>query len=80
MTTEIMGDPGPTGRFGQFGGRFVPESLVPACLELEEAFRPAWADKEFQDELDGILRPTADARPRSPSAAACPRSSACGSC
>jgi tryptophan synthase beta chain len=56
MTAEIMGDPGPTGRFGQFGGRFVPESLVPACLELEEAFRTAWADKDFHDELDGILR------------------------
>ena len=27
----IMGDPGPAGRFGPFGGRFVPEALVPAC-------------------------------------------------
>jgi len=35
---RIMGDPGPTGRFGGFGGRFVPESLVPACQELEAAF------------------------------------------
>ncbi len=50
-----MGDPGPSGRFGQFGGRFVPESLVPACMELEQAFRTAWADKEFRGELDGIL-------------------------
>ncbi len=56
MTVEIMGDPGPSGRFGQFGGRFVPESLVPACIELEAAFRTAWADKEFHAELDGILR------------------------
>jgi tryptophan synthase beta chain len=55
MTTEIMGDPGPTGRFGQFGGRFVPESLVPACMELESAFRTAWADKEFHAEFEGIL-------------------------
>ncbi len=39
MASEVMGDPGPSGRFGQFGGRFVPESLVPACLELEAAFR-----------------------------------------
>ena len=30
----LMGEPGPAGRFGEFGGRFVPESLVPACLEL----------------------------------------------
>ncbi|MGD0312381.1 MAG: tryptophan synthase subunit beta [Acidimicrobiales bacterium] len=50
-----MGDPGPTGRFGQFGGRFVPESLVPACMELEEAFRSAWADPSFHAEFEGIL-------------------------
>lgn len=54
--TVIMGDPGPTGRFGEFGGRFVPESLVPACFELEAAFRQAWADPAFHAELDGILR------------------------
>ena len=52
----VMGDPGPTGRFGTFGGRYVPESLVPACIELEEAFRSAWADPAFRSELDGILR------------------------
>jgi tryptophan synthase beta chain len=56
MATEIMGDPGPTGRFGEFGGRFVPESLVPACIELEAAFRDAWADQAFRTELDQILR------------------------
>jgi tryptophan synthase beta chain len=50
-----MGDPGPTGRYGDFGGRFVPESLVPACLELEEAFRSAWADPAFRGRLDGLL-------------------------
>ncbi len=50
-----MGDPGPTGRFGSFGGRFVPESLVPACLELEAAFRSAWADPAFRAELAAIL-------------------------
>jgi tryptophan synthase beta chain len=51
----IMGDPGPTGRFGEFGGRYVPESLVPACLELEAAFRQAWVDPAFRNELDGLL-------------------------
>ncbi|MGH9007460.1 MAG: pyridoxal-phosphate dependent enzyme, partial [Acidimicrobiales bacterium] len=50
-----MGDPGPEGRFGEFGGRFVPESLVPACLELEAAFREAWADPAFHHELDEVL-------------------------
>ena len=50
-----MGDPGSTGRFGEFGGRFVPESLMPACLELEAAFRDAWADPEFHATRDAIL-------------------------
>ncbi len=43
-----MGDPGPRGRFGSFGGRFVPEALVPACEQLEAAFRAAWADAGFR--------------------------------
>ena len=51
----IMGDPGPTGRFGDFGGRYVPESLVPACIELEAAFRDAWVDPAFRSELGDIL-------------------------
>jgi tryptophan synthase beta chain len=51
-----MGDPGPDGRFGPFGGRFLPESLVPACLELEAAFRREWANPEFRRRLDGLLR------------------------
>jgi len=50
-----MGDPGPTGRFGNFGGRFVPEALMPACLELEVAFRDAWADPAFRGDLDAVL-------------------------
>ncbi len=56
MTPAIMGDPGPSGRFGRFGGRYVPESLVPACMELEAAFRSAWSDQDFRAELDGLLR------------------------
>ena len=32
-----MGEPTADGRFGEFGGRFIPESLIPACLELEES-------------------------------------------
>src|SRR5580704_11004089 len=46
-----MGDPGPSGRFGPYGGRFVPEALVPACEQLEDAFRAAWADRGFRAEL-----------------------------
>jgi tryptophan synthase beta chain len=52
---SLMGDPGQTGRFGEFGGLFVPETLVPACQELEAAFRDAWADPEFRGELDRLL-------------------------
>jgi tryptophan synthase beta chain len=52
----VMAGPDAGGRFGRFGGRFVPESLVPACAELEEAFREAWADAAFRQELDDLLR------------------------
>jgi tryptophan synthase beta chain len=51
-----MGPPGADGRFGEFGGRFMPESLVPACMELEEAFSTAWADPAFHEEYNRILR------------------------
>ena len=49
-------EPGADGRFGDFGGRFVPETLVPACQELEIAFREAWADPTFHEELGTVLR------------------------
>ena len=52
---SVMPDPAADGRFGRFGGRFVPETLVPACEELEEAFTEAWADPAFRAELDGLL-------------------------
>jgi tryptophan synthase beta chain len=51
-----MIDPDERGYFGDFGGRFVPETLVPACQELERAFRDAWADTAFRNELDALLR------------------------
>ncbi|MEY4362261.1 MAG: tryptophan synthase subunit beta [Actinomycetota bacterium] len=53
---SIMSDPSDAGRFGEFGGRFVPETLVPACQELEAAFREAWGDPIFRGELDAVLR------------------------
>jgi len=55
-TTSVMGEPSAAGRFGEFGGRFVPETLVPACEELEREFRAAWSDTTFRAELDAILR------------------------
>jgi tryptophan synthase beta chain len=48
--------PDPKGRFGAYGGRFVPETLIPALDELEEAWRAARADPDFQRELDELLR------------------------
>ena len=51
-----MGTPGLDGRFGSFGGRFVPEPLVPACQELEAAFADAWSDESFIAEYRRILR------------------------
>ncbi len=53
---SVMVEPDESGRFGQFGGRFVPETLVPACQELELGFREAWGDPAFRAELDHLLR------------------------
>ena len=53
---SVMTRPSDTGRFGEFGGRFVPETLVPACMELEDAFVEAWTDPTFRDQLATILR------------------------
>ena len=50
-----MTEPSAEGRFGDFGGCYVPETLVPACQELDRAFRSAWADSDFRDRLDGLL-------------------------
>ncbi|HCB34023.1 MAG TPA: tryptophan synthase subunit beta [Acidimicrobiaceae bacterium] len=51
-----MGEPSAAGRFGEFGGRFVPETLVPACEQLEAEFRAAWADPDFTDRFHSTLR------------------------
>ena len=55
-TRSLMGEPDDSGRFGEFGGRFVPETLVPACQELERAFHEAWNDPEWREELATVLR------------------------
>jgi tryptophan synthase beta chain len=51
-----MSAPDERGRFGDFGGRFVPEALIPACLELETAFVDAWSDQGFLAEYQRVLR------------------------
>ncbi len=47
--------PDERGRFGQFGGKFVPETLMAAVAELEAAYLEAREDAEFQNELSGLL-------------------------
>jgi tryptophan synthase beta chain len=53
---SFMSSPDARGHFGEFGGRFVPEALMPACLELEVAFRDAWSDDAFQLEYRTVLK------------------------
>src|SRR5438477_7184027 len=65
MTAPVRGEPvrldppGPEpaglGRYGEFGGRFVPEALVPALQDLEHDFRAAWADDGFRAEYADLL-------------------------
>ncbi|HET9635975.1 MAG TPA: tryptophan synthase subunit beta [Gemmatimonadaceae bacterium] len=50
MTTDTVH------RFGAFGGRYVPETLIPALDELDAAFDEASRDPEFQHELDRLLK------------------------
>ena len=47
--------PNERGRFGEFGGRFVPETLMAALGELEEAYRTVQNDASFQEELSSLL-------------------------
>src|SRR5699024_2672897 len=54
MTTYTF--PDTKGRYGSFGGRFVPELLMPALLELEEAYDAAMNDPSFREELDYYLK------------------------
>lgn len=48
--------PDADGHFAAFGGRFVPETLMPALIEVEEAYNRAKADPEFQAQLEYYLR------------------------
>ena len=43
-------------RFGPYGGQYVPETLMPALIELERAWTEAWSDDGFRAELSGLLR------------------------
>src|SRR3954452_14000923 len=58
-TAVHLEPPGPEpeglGRYGEFGGRDAPETLVPALEQLEAEFRDAWSDTEFRDEFASLL-------------------------
>ncbi|KDO50255.1 hypothetical protein CISIN_1g012347mg [Citrus sinensis] len=62
MEAKKESDPAPWqrpdvfGRFGRFGGKFVPETLMYALSELESALHKLADDRDFQEELSGILR------------------------
>lgn len=47
--------PDPNGRFGDYGGQYVPETLMPLIHELDAAYRAAKADPAFQAELKGYM-------------------------
>lgn len=53
---SIYQQPDLTGHFGSFGGRFVPETLMPAIIELEAAYQEAIDDPNFQNELANYLK------------------------
>jgi len=48
--------PDQRGRFGEFGGKFVPESLMAPLAELEQAYKEAQRDPAFKNELNELLR------------------------
>lgn len=48
--------PNQSGFYGRFGGKFVPETLMTAVLELDEAYREAKADPDFKLELNNLLK------------------------
>ncbi len=48
--------PDKRGRFGKYGGQYVPETLMPAMLELEQAYLAARRDKTFQAEVRQCLK------------------------
>ncbi len=56
MSAATVTIPDKRGRFGPFGGRYVPETLVAPLEELERAFNDARVDKSFRQELDSLLR------------------------
>ena len=53
---DYINRPSENGRFGQYGGQYVPETLMPALFELEKAARDAWKDNQFIEKLNHLLK------------------------
>ena len=52
---NVYAGPDAAGFFGAYGGRFVPETVIPALDELTEAYEEAWEDDAFVEELEMLL-------------------------
>ncbi len=53
---DDLNQPSKEGRFGKYGGQYVPETLMPALFELEKAASDAWQDQKFVNELNHLLK------------------------
>ena len=56
LPNSLRHQPDARGHFGEFGGRYVAETLMPLILDLEREYRAATADPAFRTEFDGLLR------------------------
>ena len=56
MTNNNYNYPDSSGHFEEFGGRYVPETLIPALNELEEHYLNQKSNKSFQDNLNNLLK------------------------
>jgi tryptophan synthase beta chain len=56
ITNSLRSGPDDRGHFGQFGGRYVSETLMPLILDLEREYRAAQADPTFQAEFDDLMK------------------------
>ena len=73
---EKLQRPDKSGRYGKFGGKYVPETLIPALAELEVAYKQAQADPTFQVRVQALVRRAAgrDGSVRWPGQTGWPRS------
>jgi len=56
LPNSLRTGPDARGHFGQFGGRYVSETLMPLILDLEREYRAAQADPAFSQEFDYLMK------------------------